>query len=166
MSTCHECRKAEMVEGREPFDYGELSGLPYPVMLVEVPVSRCPACGESVVSIPDAEGLHRLLGMAMVIARRPLLPREIRFLRKLLDWTAEKMSIALGSNVKTISRWENGKQPMGPTSERLLRLIVRGLDPVESPGWVLRTFDGIEEARERPVPVRVQVSDGHWEYAA
>lgn len=166
MSTCHECRKAEMVEGREAFDYGEMAGLPYSVILQELPVSRCPACDESVVSIADAEGLHRLLGMAMVGSRRPLLWQEIRFLRKLLDWTADKMSVALGVDAKTISRWENGKQAMGPTSERLLRLIVRGLEPVDSPGWVLTTFESIEQGHEEPRPVQVRVSDGHWSYAA
>jgi DNA-binding transcriptional regulator YiaG len=149
----------------ESFDY-DLAGLPYPVVLQNVAVQRCPSCGESAVSIPDPEGLHRRLGLDIIAAPRPLFPAELRFLRKLLDWTEAELALVLGVDAKTVSRWENGKQKMGTVSERLLRLVVRALEP-HSPDWARETFAGLREgAVEAPGPVTLRPTDGGWRKAA
>lgn len=122
--TCYQCRKAEMVSVVEDYDY-EASGLPYPVMLRSIPVKRCPSCGEVLTTIPDPEGLHRFLAEKIIESDHPLLPGELRFLRKHMDKSAEEMGAILGVDAKTISRWENGKQKMGTTAERLLRVLVQ-----------------------------------------
>jgi putative zinc finger/helix-turn-helix YgiT family protein len=123
MSKCHQCGKADLVAGRGTVEYRQ-SGLPYPVLLASVPVRRCPACGEEAITVPDPEGLHRALALHVVRARRPLHPKEVRFLRKYLDWNAGRLSAVVGVDPKTVSRWENGRQKVGPVAERLLRLLV------------------------------------------
>lgn len=123
MAKCYKCRKAEMVVRKATIEYKQ-AGLPYPVMLGNVPVRECPACGEKAVTIPDAEGLHRALCLHIVRANRALLGQEVRFLRKYLGWSAEHLSAMMGVDPKTLSRWENGRQKLGPVAERFLRVLV------------------------------------------
>ena len=48
----------------------------------------------------------------------------MRFLRKALGWLSRELASKLEVRDETVSRWENGREPVGPTSEKLLRLIV------------------------------------------
>ena len=123
MSKCYQCGKAEMVVSKGTIEYRQ-ANLPYPVLLIGVPVRRCPSCSEESITVPDPEGLHHALAWHMVGARRSLFSQEIRFLRKYLDWSAEHLAEVMGIDSKTLSRWENGRQKLGPVAERLLRLLV------------------------------------------
>lgn len=123
MAKCYNCRKADMVARKATIEYKQ-AGLPYPVMLANVPVRECPSCGEQAVTIPDAEGLHRALCLHVVRTNRALLGQEVRFLRKYLSWSAEHLSAVMGVDPKTLSRWENGRQKLGPLAERFLRILV------------------------------------------
>jgi putative zinc finger/helix-turn-helix YgiT family protein len=123
MTKCYNCLKANMVARKATIEYKQ-SGLPYPVMLANVPVRECPACGEQAVTIPDAEGLHRALCLHVVRANRALLGQEVRFLRKYLGWSADHLAAVMGVDPKTLSRWENGRQKLGPMAERFLRILV------------------------------------------
>jgi len=152
---------------REDHDY-DLAGLPYRIILQNVPVHTCPSCGERSVTIPDVEGLHRRLALDIVAEPRPLLPQEIRLLRKTLDWTAEQMSRVIGVDVKTVSRWENGKQKMGPVAERLLRLIVRDLEPRPAE-WVRTVLSELSEqpdSKQKPSSVTWKATSKGWQKAA
>ena len=167
MSTCLECRKGKMQPAPgEVFDYGQLAGLPYPVILGGVDLERCPVCDEQTVAFPDIDGLHRAIGLSIVSRPHQLVAGEIRFLRKLLDWTAAEMGQVLGIDVKTISRWENGKQPMGPVAERLLRLVVRDLEPRPA-DWVRDVFSRLrKDQATAPSPVRLRATEKGWAQAA
>lgn len=109
--------------------YGyDACGLPN-VTLQKVEVRRCPKCGETEVAIPGLESLHRSL--ALVLIRKPgrLVPAEIRFLRKYLGWSGADFAARMGPTAETVSRWETGATPMGPTADRLLRLKVATTSP-------------------------------------
>ncbi len=161
---CYECGKAEMEVLQGIHEY-EVAGLPYPVVLVGVPIERCSACGEETVTIPDPEGLHRLLALNIVEADRPLLPEEVRFLRKLLDKSAEDMANVMGVDAKTLSRWENGKQKMGKVAERLLRLLIHQKLAPESATFAEDVFPRLHDEGEAG-PVKFSPSDGGWNQAA
>ena len=161
---CYECGEGELRAERGVYEY-DLAGLPYPVILVGVPIERCSACGQEAVTIPDPEALHRLMALNIVEARRPLLAGEMRFLRKLLDKSAEDMAALMGVDAKTLSRWENGRQKMGKVAERLLRLLVhQKLDP-EAATFAEEVFPLLHEQGE-PGPVTFSASDAGWEQAA
>jgi DNA-binding transcriptional regulator YiaG len=85
----------------------------------------CQACGGIVgkVQIPDLPGL--IAAVAITRAKHPLKlnGKEMRFLRKALEVSAADLASLLEVTTETISRWENEKQPIGPTSEKLLRVI-------------------------------------------
>lgn len=117
---CMQCGSA-MKTARENFLYGE-SGLP--VTLLGVEVSRCRKCGDLEVAIPRIEELHGAIAMEVIGKRARLTPREIRFLRKYLRWSGADLARRIGVSAGAVSRWENGREPMGPVADRLLRLMV------------------------------------------
>jgi putative zinc finger/helix-turn-helix YgiT family protein len=94
------------------------------VILRGVEVSRCPGCDEREVAIPRLPALHRALARIVVGKPGRLTGPEIRFLRKYLGFSGADFAEAMGSDPSTISRWENGKEPMNKHADRLLRLMV------------------------------------------
>ena len=44
-------------------------------------------------------------------------------MRKALKWTARELAARLGVREETISRWEHDREPIGPGSDKLLRLM-------------------------------------------
>ncbi len=118
-------------------------------------------------TIPDPEGLHRALSLHIVHANRALFAQEVRFLRKYLGWSADHLSAVMGVDPKTISRWENGRQKLGPVAERFLRILVLqrlDQDAQASADQVLPTLENTtanpEEAR------RMAASRKGWKKAA
>ena len=120
---------ATMKTRREDVEYGD-AGLP-DVTLVGVEVSRCPKCGEFEIAVPRIEELHRAIAFAVVEQRPRLTGREVRFLRKYLGYSGQDFAATIGVDPATVSRWENEKEPIGPTADRLLRLMVLRQKPLE-----------------------------------
>ena len=166
MAKCYKCRKADMVNETGVFEYKQVN-LPYQVLLVGVPIKRCPACGEEVVKIPDPVGLHRALCMHIVAANRPLQGDEIRLLRKHLGKSAGALAALMGVDSKTLSRWENGKQKMGPVAERLLRLVVRQHLSPDAGAFSDDLFPRlVDKPGGEPPPVKLTSSGSGWQQAA
>jgi len=118
---CTECGTA-MKTRKENYRYDEC-GLKY-VTLVGVRVSRCPKCGNYEVSIPQIEGLHRLIDRILIEKVTRFTGDEVRFLRKSLGWSGSDFAKHMGVTDETVSRWENDAAPIGPQADRLLRLMV------------------------------------------
>jgi putative zinc finger/helix-turn-helix YgiT family protein len=159
--TCFVCG-SRMKTKRENYRYDAV-GLPG-ITLQGVEVSRCGKCGEYEVAIPRIEELHRSIAQAVISKKERLTPAEIRFLRKQLGWTGAEFAGHFGAARETVSRWENGSAPMGPTADRLLRLIVANPPAAASsvPG-VLRPA-----AKSSPKPFRIglKVANGEWKAKA
>jgi putative zinc finger/helix-turn-helix YgiT family protein len=117
-----------MTTQRENFQY-KACGLPG-VTLLGIEVSRCPACGEYEVAIPQIEDLHKAIAQALIRKTSRFDAAEIRFLRKYLGWSGADFAAHMGMTPETISRWETGAEPIGPVADRLLRLMVATRDPV------------------------------------
>jgi len=166
MTKCYKCRKADMVSETGTFEYKQVN-LPYQIVLVGVLVQQCPSCGEQAVTIPDPEGLHRVLCLCITEADRALFPEEVRFLRKFFDWSAEQLAAVMGVNKKTLSRWENGKQKMGPVAERLLRLMVRQRLSPDTGAFSNDLFPRlVDKPGGPPSPVKLTSSRQGWKQAA
>jgi putative zinc finger/helix-turn-helix YgiT family protein len=149
----------QMVTKRENYQY-TASGLPH-VTLLNVEVSRCPRCGETEVAIPYIEALHRAIAGALIEKPTRLASEEIRYLRKYLGWSGVDFAAHMGTTPETVSRWERGGQPMGSQADRLLRLLVAHLAPVQDYSADLLTHIA-EESHTTALRLGVSIEHEHW----
>jgi putative zinc finger/helix-turn-helix YgiT family protein len=156
--TCPHCEKAALTKRMETYLYTE-SGLPN-VTLVGVEVRRCPACGHHAVVLPRVEELHRTIALAVIRKRSRLTGTEVRYLRKYLGWSGVDFAHHIGVDPSTVSNWENDKDPIGPSSDRLLRLMVAHGSPVED--YALDELTKIADEQKPPVAVRVLPRPKGW----
>lgn len=103
------------------YQYKE-SGLDTVYLLNAVTTQTCRTCGPRLFTLPMV-GLHAAIAAALACKPQRLAPEEARFLRKAIGWAAGAYAARIGATPETVSRWENGKTPMGPQAERLLRLM-------------------------------------------
>src|SRR5262249_15803144 len=82
---CPQCNGAELEVRRQNHSYRE-SGLDN-IVLLDVDVRHCPACGEDLISLPRLSELHRAIALALINKAARLTPAEIRYLRKTLGWS-------------------------------------------------------------------------------
>jgi putative zinc finger/helix-turn-helix YgiT family protein len=117
---CIQCG-ALLRRGRENVPDRDLPG----VILVDVTVNRCPNCGEWSVEIPHHEDLTRALAQLVIEKPGHLTKEEVRYLRSCVGFeSATEFARVIGHDASTVSRWENGQQPIGRHAELLLRLMV------------------------------------------
>jgi putative transcriptional regulator len=155
---CRTCGKAELISGVETYLYTE-SGLPN-VVLAGVEVRRCPSCGHHELVLPRVAELHRTIAYAIIHKRARLSGLEVRFLRKYLGWSGSVFARHIGVDPSTVSNWENDKDPIGSTSDRLLRLMVAHGAPVDD--YALEELTKIEDERTPPLEVRVSPKARGW----
>lgn len=103
------------------------SGLPN-VVLQDIEVAECPHCGNEDVLIPRLEKIHRAIAQAIAQSPTRLTGEQLRFLRTHLGFTGDKLGSYLHTDRTKISKWERSEDPIGPATDRLLRLLVAILD--------------------------------------
>ena len=111
-------QKAGEKEERAPYAYTEC-GLDNIFLLNGYEIT--PHEGDDYVSVVDVDGLHHAIGRHLVLHRKGLSPKEIRFLRKTMDKTQAEMAAKLGNDAQTVARWEKGICEIPGTAEKLLR---------------------------------------------
>jgi DNA-binding transcriptional regulator YiaG len=122
---CEKCGGVLVTRTLPEYRNDALMGLPGVVILNAVEEIRCRKCGHvAATGFSNLEGLLAAVAVARVTAPQKLSGRDVRFLRKALGWLSRELASKLEVRDETVSRWENGKEPVGPTSEKLLRLIV------------------------------------------
>jgi putative transcriptional regulator len=77
------------------------------------------------VSIKDAEGLHKAIGLFLVTNKKDFTGEEVRFLRNEMLMSQLTLANLLGLSEQAIRRWENGKIDIPKPSESLIRLLYR-----------------------------------------
>ena len=125
----HECTNCGQPVTPEPRSYRYTeSGLPN-VILQGVQVADCPSCGNSDVAIPHLSKVHRAIALALANSPARLNGDQLRFLRKHVGHSGEQLANYLHTDKTKISKWERGEDPIGPSNDRLIRLLVAALDP-------------------------------------
>lgn len=88
----------------------------------------CTVCGTvRGIKIPNVKGLIAAVAVKRVMLSHKLTGGEVRFLRKALGWKAKELAEKLDVTAESVCRWEKGPQPINPTAERYLRLVVGSL---------------------------------------
>lgn len=152
---CMQCGMA-MTSARENFNY-KASGLP--VTLLNIEVRRCGECGEFEVVIPKIEELHKTIARAVIVKKTRLTAAEVRFLRTHLGWSGTSFASHMGVKPETVSRWENGHDPMSALADRLLRLMVLTQEPVSD--YSLDKLVGVDAA-PKPAKIKAEASKTGW----
>ena len=129
MITCADCNKP-MTSKAETLRSSDC-GLP-DVTLLGVEVRRCAACGDHELVLPKIEQLHRAIALAVIGKRARLTGDEVRSLRKYLGWSGVAFAKHMGVTAESVSRWENAREPLGSTADRLVRLMVVTQAPVSA----------------------------------
>ncbi len=121
MNKCYSCGGEINVIKGKPYKYDEC-GLE--VELHGINQYECIKCEETYVSIPKINELHRLIGKEICQNKKALLTaNEIKFLRKEMHLKSKELAKVLGVTPQQVSRWENNKNQIGETQDRLLRLF-------------------------------------------
>ncbi len=133
-ATPHECTGCgePVTAERRTYRYNE-SGLSN-VVLLGIDVADCPKCGNSDVIIPRMAKIHRAIAQAIASSPSRLTGEQLRFLRKHLGLSGEEFARYLHTDRTKISKWERGEDPIGPATDRLVRLLVGVLDSELRPG--------------------------------
>jgi transcriptional regulator with XRE-family HTH domain len=159
--TCDQSLKAQqsLKTPVQSYRYSE-SGLSSVYLVKSIAKTACREHGAGVI-LPKLGHLHATIAAALASKPQRLAPEEARFLRKALGWSAIDYAKRIGATPETVSRWENGKTPIGPQSERLLRLLaVRHL---MIPAFGTSTLEQIETGNGIATPTRLEFqhdSDG------
>jgi putative zinc finger/helix-turn-helix YgiT family protein len=127
-TSTHECTNCgeRIVSERRNYRYTE-SGVP-DIVLQGVWVADCPQCGNSDVSIPRLAKIHREIARAIANSPARLTGPQLRFLRKHLGLNGEELSRYLHTDKTKISKWETEEDRIGPSTDRLIRLLAAALD--------------------------------------
>ena len=130
----HECTQCgePVTRERRSYQYVE-SGLPN-VTLQGIEVADCAKCGNSDVIIPRMAKIHRAIAEALVKSPARLTGDQLRFLRKHLGLSGEQLGGYLHTDRTKISKWERGEDRIGPSTDRLVRLLAAVLDSELRPG--------------------------------
>ena len=116
---CTECgHEMERMEGTHRYKESGLSN----VVLMNIPIWKCPNCKESEIEIPCMDALHKVLAFMVLLQPTGLLVEEIRFLRKNLGYSQEELAEKLGVSRPTVARWETNK-PMKQDHDKALRRL-------------------------------------------
>lgn len=131
-----------------------------------VQVAHCRKCGNQIVSYRNIEQLNRDLAKKLATKRAALMPIEVRFLRTYLGLSGTDLARRMGVNNATVSRWERPDKPapMGPTAERLLRVMALSLEPVAK-----YPLEEMATAKAAPLAARFRLArsrkETKWEVA-
>lgn len=128
--------------------------------------------GEECVAVTDVDGLHRAIGRHLVLHRKGLSPKEIRFLRKTMDLTQAELAAKLGNDSQSVARWEKGICEVPGTAEKLLRATylaenIRGDSDLSVLQKLLVSVMDELDAVDEITPAQAQFAlDEHWAEAA
>ena len=108
-------------QGRELYHY-TMCGLDN-IYLMNGFEIRDTAYGETV-SIVDVDGLHSVIAKNIIHNGAKPSGKEIRFLRKELEFSQAHLASLMDVDVQTVARWEKGHTEIPGPAHVLLRLIV------------------------------------------
>lgn len=123
--------------------------------------------GDKHVVIKDIDGLHVAIGRHLVLSRKGLAPKELRFIRKTLDLSQAELAEKLGNTSQSVARWEKGEVEIPGPAEKFLRAYFLAQNASdESDLETLRTLivQGLAELDamdEQTRPVQFQLTN-HW----
>lgn len=132
------------------YNYKEC-GLPN-VFLVGIDVAVCGKCGERYPVIPTILDLYEKIAEAVALKPVSLTQNEVKFLRKQLGLTAAQWATYLKMDKSSVSRIENGHNPISRQFDALVRFLyfrlVEDRDQKKVYGNIANRIAGVESDGE------------------
>ena len=158
--TCDNCASDRLATRVLPEHRTDALGIPGVTLLGIAQELYCQDCGERLgVSYPNLGGIVAALALARAQHPGKFGGIEVRFTRKALNWTARELAARLGVREETVSRWEHDREPIGASSEKLLRLMVTELLGDDAPAVAVDRKRILLDMKLKPathVPLRLK----------
>lgn len=75
------------------------------------------------VAVEKADALHMEIGDYLIKHRKVLGPKDVKFLRKNMNFTQEDLARCLGVTSQTVARYEKGSTEISGPADRMIRLV-------------------------------------------
>jgi len=135
MERCEKCGGEVRATRLKEYRNDEFLGFPNLVLVDAVQEEKCVKCGSvEAITIPKVAQMVSAAAVLRSTMPQKLRGQEIRAMRKALGLNARQLAQELGVREEAVSRWENGRDPIGPASEILLRLAVVDMLGEKTPG--------------------------------
>lgn len=148
---------------KEPYRYTEC-GLDDVYLLNGYHVHDTPY-GEGV-SVDNADELHKVIAKQLCLSKGVFSPKELKFLRKMMNLTQSELATLLRCDYQTVARWEKGQTSIPGSADIVLRAFylsqdhkkidvrkfVKELAELDDDGPNVTTFE--------------QQDNGEWKHAA
>ncbi len=91
---------------------------------------------------------------------------EMRFLRSHIGWSGERLGQYLHTDRTKVSKWERGEDQIGPSTDRLMRLLITVLDEqlLPSAPMVGQHLREITDERGELQQIYIDVKSGEASY--
>ena len=122
---------------------------------------------ETVVSVEDAEGLHRAIAATLIHKPTELSGKEFRFLRIEMDMAQHTLADILSVGEQSLRQWENGKtKHVTGSAERLMR-VYAGERLLNRDGKIANLLEQLAELDHKAMErMCFEETQGGWEEAA
>ena len=134
-------------------------------MIVGIPEAVDDA-GETVLTIPNVNGLHRAIAQGIVSKRSSMSGKELRFLRTEMGMTQAELAVLIHREPLAISRWERAENPIDTNADTLIRLHANEVLKLEVVASV-KEISGWTLPRAEEVQIRIDgTNPRHYQLAA
>lgn len=119
------------------------------------------------VSVEDADELHEVIARKLSLSKANLEPKEVRFLRKMMDLTQSELAKLLRCDAQTVARWEKGQTDKIPgAAEIVLRLIYLSHDNKEiDVHKIVADLAELDQSTAVESSTYEKTEDGTWQLA-
>lgn len=78
--------------------------------------------GKKSITIPNINGLHRVIALGIVRKKTSINGKELRYLRTEMGMTQAQLALVVHREPLTVSRWERGEDNIDSNAEALIRM--------------------------------------------
>lgn len=145
----------------------EMEEMGLPVLLEDIDIITCDACGVKEPIIPNMSDLMR--GIALLVVCKPckLDGQEIRFLRTYVGKGSAEFAKLLHLDKTTFSKMENENREVGSQTDKLIRFLVFALSPelLDKLNRLVEELPEIEDCEGKHGGIQVDAGTLQCQYA-
>lgn len=150
----------------KPYHYTE-SGLDNVYLMNGFEITPLPE-GDEEIYIHDLSGLHKAIGLSLILKQGALNGKEVKFIRAMLDFSQKTLGKMLGCDYQTVLLWEKERHVIPKMADHLLRVIFYSYLHPEKDKLIFDLVNDLSErdakADETPAMEKMQFKEvnHHW----